>query len=176
MSDGVVRIFDVSNGVVVPTEHCYALADLRNIMDNYPDNYMSIYLYVFYMTCPDPDRNPFFNVEEHLKEEYILKQINADFSPEDDYIPEALSLCHKLYETPTLRAYIGIKMMLDNMADYMAVNKISSGRDGNFTNLLAAAEKFGKIRENYKGTLKDLKDEQRGKTRGGAGLAYDQQL
>ena len=28
-------------------------------MDKYPDTYLSVYLYIFYMTCPDPDTESF---------------------------------------------------------------------------------------------------------------------
>ena len=33
----------------------------------------------------------------------------------------ALDMCKKLYETPTYRAYVGIKSMLDRLAKYMEV-------------------------------------------------------
>lgn len=66
----IVRLFDVQNGKVIPTEHCYTLDSLKSIMDNYPDTYMSVYQYVFYMTCPNPDMNPFFNVPEAEKRRF----------------------------------------------------------------------------------------------------------
>ena len=34
----IVRLFDVQNGKVIPTEHCYTLKALKDIMDNYPDD------------------------------------------------------------------------------------------------------------------------------------------
>ena len=56
----IIRLFDVQNGVVVPTEHCYTLKALKDIMDKYPEDYLKVYQYLFYMTCPNPDLNPFF--------------------------------------------------------------------------------------------------------------------
>ena len=56
----IVKLFDIQNGKVIPTEHCYTLKALKVVMDNYPDNYIKIYQYLFYMTCPNPDLNPFF--------------------------------------------------------------------------------------------------------------------
>ena len=35
----ITRLFDVQNGVVVPTEHCYTLKALKDVMDNYPEDY-----------------------------------------------------------------------------------------------------------------------------------------
>ena len=43
-------------------------------MDNYPDDYLKIYQYLFYMTCPNPDMNPFFHTPEHEKEEVSIKR------------------------------------------------------------------------------------------------------
>jgi len=168
----IVRLFDIQNGVVVPTEHCYVLRDLKFLMDEYPDNYMKRYLYLFYMTCPDPDNNPFFFLPEDTKESEIARQIQMDFSVEDDGMKEALELCYKCYSTPTSRAYEGIKVMLDNLSVIMRT-PITTGRDGNGPFLLSAAKDFDKIRESYKGVLKDLKDEHHTKARGNVGLAYD---
>ena len=63
----IVRLFDIENSNLVITEHCHALPFLKKIMEEYPDTYMPIYKYLFYMTCPNPDLNPFFNLPEHEK-------------------------------------------------------------------------------------------------------------
>lgn len=169
-----VKLFDIQNNKVVPTEHCYTIGSLKKLMDEYPDDYLKIYQYLFYMTCPNPDLNPFFNIAEDDKEEVILEQIDSEFSVEDDSIREALQVCKKLYETPTSRAYNGIKQMLDRLAAYMETTPISHGRDGNINSLVNAAAKFQQIRDSYKGAFKDLEEEQQSRVRGGAGLSYDQ--
>src|SRR5688572_816165 len=115
----IARLFDIENGQVVPTEHCYVLSFLKDIMTNYPDNYLKVYAYVFYMTYPDPILNPYFNYPEETKEESILLDIKADFSTEDDLILEAITRCTEMYETPTVRAYNGFKTMLDRLTKYM---------------------------------------------------------
>jgi hypothetical protein len=169
-----VKLFDLQNGMIVPTEHCYNLVALKRIMDNYPEEYMKIYSYLFYMTCPNPDINPFFDSVEYEKEDLILTQLEAEFSTEDDEIVAALNFCKRLYETPSYRAYMGIKHMLDALADYMETTKIKDGRDGNITALVNAAAKFEQIRGSYKGAYKDLMEEQKSQVRGGQNLAYDQ--
>jgi hypothetical protein len=170
----IVRIFDIQNEKVVPTEHCYSLKFLKNIMESYPDTYINVYQYLFYMTCPNPDLNPFFNLREHEKEDMILEEINMEESTEDDLIQQALHKCEKLYQTPTYRAYKGIKGMMDKLARYMEVTPIEHGRDGNITALINAASKFENIRNSYKGAFNDMKKEQQSSVRGGQGLAYDQ--
>ena len=170
----LVKLFDVQNGKVIPSEHCYSIKTLKNIMDKYPDTYMEVYLFIFYMTCPDPDMNPFFNMTEHEKEELIIDEIGLEESPEDESIRNAIKLCEELYHTPTYRAYKGIKTMLDRLARYMEKTQIEHGRDGNLTALVNTAAKFDQIRQSFKGAYNDMKDEQKSQVRGGQGLAYDQ--
>ncbi len=126
----IVKLFDIQNGIVIPTEHCYTLTTLKKIMDNHPDDYLKIYQYIFYMTCPNPDTNPFFNLSEVDKEEIILAEIDAEFSTDDADIIGAIKFCSDMYETPTSRAYKGIKQMLDKLATYMEKTEITHGRDG----------------------------------------------
>lgn len=169
----MIKLFDVQNNKVIPTSHCYTLYFLKNIMDEYPEDHLKIYTYLFYMTCPNPDLNPFFHVKESEKEEMILEEVGAEFSTEDDMIIHALEVCKKLYETETSRAYYGIKTALDNMATYMASTAITDGRDGNISQIARVAKDFDSIRQSYKGTFKDLIEEQQSTVRGGQKLSYD---
>lgn len=170
----IIKLFDIKDKTVIPTEHCYTLEPLSVLMDSFPDDYMKMYEYIFYMTCPYPDLNPFFNVSETDKEDMILKAIGAKFSTDEDLLIEALDFSAKMYETPTFRAYRGIKHMLDKLAIYMETTEITHGRDGNINSLVAAAAKFQQIRDSFKGAYKDLQEEQKSQVRGGQGLAYDQ--
>ena len=169
----LTKLFDVQNGVVIPTEHCYTLKALKDVMDEYPDDYLKIYLYLFYMTCPNPDLNPFFFTPDVDKEALVMQQVEAEFSTEDETIFIALKFCERMYETPTSRAYKGIASMLDRLARYMETTTITAGRDGNINSLIAAAKNFDQIRASFKGAYKDLQEEQSSRVRGGQGLAYD---
>ena len=170
----IAKLFDIQNGKVVPTEHCYTLKSLKDVMDNYPEDHLKIYQYLFYMTCPNPDMNPFFHTPEHEKEEVIMKEVEGEFSTEDDDIWAALKFCEKMYQTPTSRAYNGIAAMLDRLGRYMQTTPIEHGRDGNINSLVNAAAKYQQIRESFKGAYKDLQEEQQSNVRGGIGLGYDQ--
>ena len=171
----IIRLLDIENGRVIPTEHCYTIAVLKDIMDNNPEErYLKIYAYLFYMTCPDPEKNPFFHMPEDEKEETILREVRADFSPEEDGIIKALKFCEKAYDTPTKRAYIGIKIAMDNIANYMATTKITHGRDGSIQGIRQMAKDFQDIRDSFKGAFSDLMDEQKSQLKGGGDSAYDQ--
>jgi len=170
----IIKLFDIKNGAVIPSEHCYTLKTLKSIMDKYSEDYLKIYQYLFYMTCPNPDLNPFFHTPLMDKEDLILEEIEAPFSTEDDLIRNALKFCEDLYETPTSRAYNGIKIALDRMGRYLSTTQITDGKDGNINQIRAMAKDFDAIRQSFKGVYKDLKDEQESKVRGGIGMAYDQ--
>ena len=169
----MIRLFDIQGGKVIASEHCHTLKFLKDIMTLFPDDHLKVYSYLFYMTCPSSDINPFFDLPEHDKEEIILKEIDADFSIEEDVIVHALTMCKKMYETPTSRAYKGIASMLDRLGRYMENTPITDGRDGNINSIVAAAKNFDQIRASFKGVYKDLQEEQSSKVRGGQGLAYD---
>lgn len=170
----MVRIFDVQNGKVIPTEHCYTLKFLKTIMDEHPEDYMKIFSYIFYMTCPNPDQNPFFHFREEDKEEIIYQEVDGNFDLEDPLLIHALTMSKKMYETETSRAYAGIKIALDNIASYMSKTTITDGRDGNISQIANMAKNFDAIRQSYKGTFRDLIEEQQSSVRGGQSLAYDQ--
>ena len=172
----IARLFDVQNGNVVPTEHCYTLSWLKDIMDEYEENkeYLKVYAYLFYMTFPNPDANPFFHIKESEKEEMILEDLDAEFSTEDVLVQKGLGKCMKMFETPTSRAYDGISGMLDKLAMYMKHTNISDGKDGNISGIIAAAKNYEQIRASFKGAYKDLQEEQESRVRGGKGLGYDQ--
>lgn len=170
------KLFDVQNGKVVPTEHCYTIKWLKAIMDEYQedDEYLKVYCYIYYMTYPNPDDNPYFSMPERDKEETILEDIDAGFSTEDPKVQYALDRCKEMFSTPISRAYDGIAGMLDKLATYMRVTQVSDGRDGNISQIRAVAKDFEAIRQSFKGAYKDMKEEHTSRVRGGKGLGYDQ--
>jgi hypothetical protein len=169
----MIRLLDIEGGVVKPTEHCKIIKWLNIIQDVYPDNYLDIYAYLFYMSCRSQE-NPYFNVAEDLREETVLNDLNSTIPTEDGIIIDALEKTKRLYETPTVRVYKAMSTMLDNLAQYMETTKITAGRDGNINSLLRAAKELDTIRQSYKGIAKDLEAEQQTLVRGGQNLAYDQ--
>jgi hypothetical protein len=174
-----VRLFDIQNGKVIPSEHSYTLNFLKEFREKYPEEYLDIYAYLFYMTCPNPDMNPFFNIPQKDKEDLIMRELRTgeefpEFDPNYEDIQEALKFCKELYETPTYRAYKGIGSMLDRLADYMEKTPIEHGRDGNINQIVNAAAKFEQIRSSFKGAYSDLQEEQKSSVRGGQNLSYDQ--
>ena len=170
----MIKLFDIRDKVVIPTEHCYTLKTLKTVMDTYEDH-MKAYLYLFYMACPNPDLNPFFDTPELDKEALIFRELGeVSFSLEDPEMIEALEFTKKLYETPTFRLYNSIKNTIDKLADYLNDMTFTDGKDGNIGQVITAISKFDMLRSSYKGVYKDLMEEQKSTVRGGSALAYDQ--
>lgn len=170
----MIELFTVEDKIVRPTVHCHTISWLKRIMDEHPDDHVKVYAYLFYMTCPNEQLNPYFNLPEEDKEQTIMQDIEAQFSSEEDAIIEALEKCHQMYETPTMRAYKGMSSMIERLAKYMNDTPIVHGRDGNINSLLAAAKNFDSIRNSFKGVAKDLQEEQKASRRRGGGQgAYD---
>lgn len=167
-----IKLFEIKDKTLVATEHCYSIAFLKQIMDEYPNNYIKIYCYLFYLSCRSED-NPYFNRPQDDLEIEILRDIKADFDTEDPLIIKALEKTKLLYETPTVRAYNGIANMLEELAHYMNTQTITDGRDGNITAIVNAAKNFQAIRQSFKGVAKDLEEEQSSRARGGSRLSYD---
>ncbi len=170
-----VVLLDLENGRVVPTIHCHTISFLKDIMTEYPENHVLIYTYLFYMTYPYPDKNPYFNHDHAEKQENILRDIKADFDPDEKPIMKAQEGLERMYQTPITRAYDGISAMLDKIAIYLKDRPITEGRDGNGQFIMNAATKFDAIKKSYKGTRDDLIEEQTGRARGGSQLAYDEE-
>jgi len=168
----MIKLFDISNNKVVPSEHCYLLPFLKNVMTEFPDNYLVIYSYLFYMSCRSSE-NPYFNRPQEEVQDEILQDLEVTFDPEDRLIRMGVDRCKAMYETPTLRAYNGIANMLEKLAFYMETQTITDGRDGNITAIISAAKNFDSIRKSFKGVAKDLEEEQSSRARGGQKLSYD---
>ena len=170
----MIRLFDINDGNVVPTEHCYTLSFLKDIVDNYPEEHVKIFAYLFYLSCRSSE-NPYFNRPQDELDMEVLKDLKASFDPEDPLIITGLKRTKQLYETPTIRAYNGISHMLEKLAVYMNTQTITDGRDGNITAIINAAKNFQAIRQSFKGIAKDLEDEQSSRARGNQKLSYDEQ-
>lgn len=167
-----IKLFELRGDKVLATEHCYNIKQFKDVIDNYPDNYLKILAFVFYMSCRSAE-NPYFNRPSEDLDLEILRDLGADFSVEDLLVVKALEKAKQLYETPTVRAYNGFATMLDKLALYLETQDISDGRDGNISAIVQAAKNFDNIRKSFKGVAKDLEEEQSSRARGGSRLSYD---
>lgn len=172
-----IDIFELEGGKLVPTKHCYAFGFLKDIMDKYKkeEEYIKIYEYIFYMTCPYPKKNPFFNIAKESKEGEILKHIRMKTSLDEPLIEKAKEELSKLYMSRMAQAYEAMAIGVENVSTYVRTTKPTDGRDGNITMLLKAIEHYPKLREAFdKIETAFLASQQITNVRGDEDMAYDQ--
>lgn len=173
----MIELFELVDEVVKPTVHCHNIKWLKVIMKKWKkkEEHLAIYAYIYYMTCPNPIKNPYFNVPEYEREAAVLKALEpVVIDTEANEIIEAIDGATYLYHTVTARAYMGLETLIDNLTIYISTAQITAGREGNINSLLAAASKFSTIRDSFKKVHADLEAEQNsGTKRGGGDMAYD---
>lgn len=169
-----IKLFDIQNGKITPTEHCYTIGSLKRIMKEYKKDYLAIYAYLFYTSCLNEEENPFANVPEKDKEELILKEVGGDFSIDEEAIYEALETTKTIYKTASYNLYLAAKFGIEKVADYLRMTSIVGGRDGNENSYLKYIKEYDQVCRSFEARYKAFKEEQSTVARGGHQIAYDQ--
>lgn len=165
-----IRLFEIENGIVKASEHCYTIDAFKQIMKEYPKDHNKIFAFYHYMCCLNDEENPFANTPEADKEELILKEVSGDFSTDEEMIYNGLQLCKKLYSTPTAEAYLDIKIALEKLGKYMRLSPITDGRDGNVMAILRVAEKYDEVCKSFESRYRAFKEENSRQARGGQNM------
>jgi hypothetical protein len=170
----LINLFDIENGVLRPSIACYAIPWLKKIMDEYPENYIQVYSYIFFTTCTDGSINPYINLPEDEREYVVLSDLGPlKFSLEDTIVLQTIDRCNKLYETPTLRILKGAKIMLDTMASTLSEGTLTFGKDGNATDIRGIMKEIRTYTEDYM-KLELLVKEEQSKVKGDKAIPYHQ--
>ncbi len=169
----MIQLFDIQNKQVTTHANCYLIPELKAIIDTFPKDYLKILQYIAGMTIPD-STNPYFDIEEHRREEVILADIKPfDGWIEDMLIEKAINKCNMLFSTPTLRAFMGAKKALDRIGKYLDETEITDGKEGTSGTIERYMLKLPEFTDTYNTMENKLKEEQ-AKVRGSLKLRYDQ--
>ncbi len=168
-----IGLFEVEGDIVIPDQVAVRLLPwMRLIKEQFPDNYLQVYAYLFYMSCWD-SRNIYINVPDDERESAIIEQQGITFSLDNPTIKVALENCQKLYTTPAVALLKAIKSKIDDIAKSLNTTSITYGKNGNADQISKFIEKSASYAEIYDKLDGRLKEEQN-KIRGGKLLAYDQ--
>lgn len=170
----MIKLFDMHNGELQPTIHCTAILFLKEIMDVFPEHYMLVYKYLFYMTCPDEELNPYTNTPEQDRSEIIARHLNIGegFYLDDMKIEKAVMECRMLYSTPAVEVYRAAKKLLEKLQKSFHDEELTwGGKDATGPGLVAAIEKLPKLIKACNDAEKEMKMSL--KSRGGQNMAYD---
>lgn len=168
-----IGLFEIEHDVIIPDQVAVRILPwMRKIKEQFPDSYMQIYAYLFYMSCWD-GRNVYLNVIEEEREDVIKGDLFIDFDLDTPIITDALERCKKLYETPMVKAMRGAKNQLGRVAEYLTTAIPTSGKNGNYEAIAKFMEKLPQWQDMYEKVQIKLRDEQ-AKVRGGKSIAFDQ--
>lgn len=149
------RILEFDNGRVRITENAILISDIKTLIDKYGEEGAEPYLaYCHLMTALD---SPFVNLPDEEKEESIIFEINqtiGEFDPFEPLLKPAVEKLESLYETDLMRYFKSLKISIKKMGDYIRTEEITSGRDGNLSEIIRILKESGS-------TLKSFKDIER---------------
>jgi hypothetical protein len=166
-----LEILTVDNGRVIPSITVYTIPELNDIINNYPDDYLNILTYLYYLCYP---KSAYRNLPENEKEDSIWEDYPGDYTPDDGLILAAKEKLTELYTSPTSRFFTKAKKGLETLGDYLEDASITDGKDGNFAAFSMNYTRIGKIIDEFK-KLEKAVDEELGSTlRGGGEEAYDE--
>jgi hypothetical protein len=165
-----MKIFDVEAGKLILNENCLLIPELKAIVDLYQEDPVPALTYIYFMTSPE---SPYHNLSQDEKEEILLADIDGDFDHEDELVDVAIAKCKKLYETPVQYYYEGQKNAMHVVGKYLTnltESSISSGRDGNLSEIRNMQKEAGKTMESFLKLEKLWKEQVQQKLRGMAEL------
>lgn len=161
-----IKLFDLQGNKVIPSIHCYTISWLKILIDEYPENYLKIFSYLQYMSSWNVDDNPYLAMKEEDREETITKDLEIDFSLDDDLIQEALEKCQTMHELPSYRLWRSAKNGIDKIRDYLDSVKVTSGKDGSNADFRATLKDLPNLQKAYNDGYKDFMEESKIMIRG----------
>jgi hypothetical protein len=165
-----MKIFDVENNKVILTAECLLIPEFKVLVDKFKKNPIPVLSYVEFMCNPT---SPYAYLPEADKSENIAKDMGVTVSLDDEDINVALKKANDLYLTPTRRFYLNAKEGLENMGDYLAKTKLTSGREGSDSAIMSGLKSVGTITEQFQKLEKTYKEEV-ANLRGSQSASYDE--
>lgn len=146
----ITKIFNIEQGKVTPTTHCYILPELKEVIDNYQDNYVNVLAYCFYMACPYKSENPYADFGEEEKKTRLIKDFKIKFDTNNVVINAAISRLKDDYGTLMTRYLEGIRHSYVLTTEYLtSLSVISDGKTGNLSQIQTIQSKAGEAMRSY---------------------------
>lgn len=143
------KLFDIRDGEVFPTEHCYAIYQLKHLIDHYQENAGRVLACIHYYISLNPEDNPFAYLPEEGRWAIIVTNVCPELLDvhDDLTLRDAIDICKELYETTEYKMYKAFKTLMD---------KLVTAIEGTNPNLTRDSGNMGQIKEAVK-SYKDLK-------------------
>jgi len=152
------KILTVSGNKVVINEIVLSIPELKAVYDHYcttEDKETAILALSYLHWRYDPE-SPYHNISEDVMDETIRKDFRGRYNPKFDEV--MINACRKIeeFESPVARVVEALKISMDNISVYLKTTELSTGRDGNLTEVLRAHKEMPIILKNFRSTVKDF--------------------
>jgi hypothetical protein len=141
----IPKILTVIEDKVVVDEVVLGIPEFKVVWETY--NNVSPFCYLWAMHDPE---SPYMNYPANQREEEVLKDFPPeDYHPQDLEMLDAIEKCKALYYSPLRKILDAAKSAVENISLYLTDAEITSGRDGNFTQVVGAIKSLPSIIKAY---------------------------
>jgi hypothetical protein len=155
------KIIEVYKGDVITNTSIIVIPQLKDLPKEYYTHLWALF---------DPE-SPYFNYEEHEREEKIQEDIPVNQN--DPKFVAAYNKCKEMYDSPIRKLLRGAKAGIEKLSQYLETTTVTSGRDGNITQVINAAKDLPRLIQAYQATEQAYRLEVQ-KSRGQMLIGYDE--
>jgi hypothetical protein len=163
------RILTVSQNKIVLDETIFAIPEFKALIE-YTEGDTLPFMYIWGLYDP---QSPFMNIEEHEREEAVMKDFPVYEYLQTMEMISAMEKAEKLYFSPLRKILKGAKKAVENISGFLEDTEISDGRDGNLTQIVSTIKSLPQILKAYQEAENAYKQELQ-RNRGDAQNAVDE--
>jgi len=169
------KLFDLVGGEIKPTEHCYTINSLRNVIDEYGDNAGKVFATIHYYLSLNPEDNPFAYLPEVGRWDQIIASICPELDLNNPIVEFAIEDARKAYETTLYKVFKSFKNLLDKLSVAIGdVNPNLSKDLGNMGQIKEAVKSYKELKAAYNDSFEEyMRSFDTVSGRGGTKTAYD---
>lgn len=139
------RILTVSQNKIVLDETIFAIPEFKALIE-YTEGDTLPFMYIWGLYDP---QSPFMNIEEHEREEAVIKDFPVYEYLQTMEMISAMEKAEKLYFSPLRKILKGAKKAVENISGFLEDTEISDGRDGNLTQIVSTIKSLPQILKAY---------------------------
>lgn len=163
------RILTVSQNKIVLDETIFAIPEFKALIE-YTEGDTLPFMYIWALYDP---QSPFMNIEEHEREEAVIKDFPVYEYLQTMEMISAMEKAEKLYFSPLRKILKGAKKAVENISGFLEDTEISDGRDGNLTQIVSTIKSLPQILKAYQEAENAYKQEM-SRSRGSAQYGIDE--
>ena len=163
------RILTVSQNKIVLDETIFAIPEFKALIE-YTEGDTLPFMYIWALYDP---QSPFMNIEEHEREESVMKDFPVYEYLQTMEMISAMEKAEKLYFSPLRKILKGAKKAVENISGFLEDTEISDGRDGNLTQIVSTIKSLPQILKAYQEAENAYKQEM-SRSRGSAQYGIDE--